>query len=552
VTHVVTCFLRNGVEVLLTRRSGAVGTYSGRWAGVSGYVESFAPDGSPSDPLSDALREVREETGLAGEDVRLVRTGDPVPVRDNDSGRDWTVHPFLFEAATRAVTPNEELAAIEWVQAPAILERTTVPGLWRAYDRVRPTVADVRGDRDRGSAAVSLRALEALRDGAAALAAGRSVDVPAASNAAGTPETDPAPVVRLARALRDARPSMAAVANRVNRAMADATGTAGTVTPEAVRDAAARTAADALVADADAAHAAVTLLADLQPGDGERDGNRETGTATDANGDADTDTDADGDGDADRESGGAPDDGRAADPDGAGATGRDRAAAPPLVATLSRSGTVRDALVGAEPAVLVGESRPAAEGVGVAEALADAGLEVTLTTDAALPALVRDGVPASDADRHADPGHPPSEPGRDERGRAPEDGAPDGADARRPVTAVLVGADAVLADGSVVNKAGTLAVALAAARAGVPVYAVAATDKVRPDERAPVEYDDPASVYDGSAPVRVVAPTFDRTPADLLAGVVTESGVLDAAAVRRVAADHRRAAGWDDAEAADG
>jgi translation initiation factor 2B subunit (eIF-2B alpha/beta/delta family) len=543
VTHVVTGFLHNGVDLLLTRRSGAVGTYSGRWAGVSGYVESFAPDGTPSDPLADVLREIREETGLAGEAVTLVRAGDPVPVRDNDSGRDWTVHPFLFETTTRAVTPNEELAALEWVQAPAILDRTTVPGLWRVYDRVRPTVADVRGDREHGSAVVSLRALEVLRDGAAALAAGRPADttVNTDGDADADVRAESTRVVRLARALRDARPSMAAVANRVNGAMTDAVESAGAVTPEAVRDAAARTAADAVVADADAAHAAVALLADL-PGFG-------------GDGDGDGDEDEGEDGSRDRQGDRPRHGGRTAGTEGTATASPDREATPPLVATLSRSGTVRDALVGAKPAVLIGESRPAREGVDAADALADAGLDVTLTTDAAMATLVREGVPNPDPEAESDPGPRSREgdPGTDEpaAGRD-ETGSPGGDGSRRPVAAVLVGADAVLADGSVVNKAGTLAVALAADRAGVPVYAVAATAKVRPDERAVVEYDDPASVYDGPAPVRVVAPTFDRTPADLFAGVVTESGVLDAAGIRRVAADHRRAADWDDAAGTDG
>jgi translation initiation factor 2B subunit (eIF-2B alpha/beta/delta family) len=53
-------------------------------------------------------------------------------------------------------------------------------------------------------------------------------------------------------------------------------------------------------------------------------------------------------------------------------------------------------------------------------------------------------------------------------------------------------------------------------------------------------------VYDGDAHVSVAVPTFDATPPDLVAGVVTESGVLDADEVRDVAADHREAAAWDD------
>jgi translation initiation factor 2B subunit (eIF-2B alpha/beta/delta family) len=434
-THVVTCFLREGSRVLFVRRSDAATTYPGRWAGVSGYVERLDGDG-PVDAAAEARREVREETGV---DVGApTRAGDPLRV--DDAGRAWTVHPFLFDVPTRDVAPSGELAAAEWRHPTAALEaaRPTVPGLWEAYERVAPTVADVAGDREHGSATVSLLALAVLRDRAGAVAAGRADAEP----------DDRSAVARVARRLRDARPSMAAVANRVNRATSEGLGGGGT--PAAVRDAAARVADQAAAADERAARAAARL---------------------------------------------------------AQVDGRDDA---PLVATLSRSSTVRAALLDARPAVLVGESRPAREGVGVAEALADAGLDVTLTTDAALPWLA--------IERGAD--------------------------------AVLVGADAVLADGTVVNKAGTRALCAVAADEDVPAYAVAARDKVRPDERFHGEAGDAATVYDGDAPVAVAAPTFDATPPGLLAGVVTEAGVLDAADVREVAASHREAAAWDDADAA--
>ncbi|MFB6195539.1 MAG: NUDIX domain-containing protein [Haloplanus sp.] len=404
-THVVTAFLRHRTAVLLGRRSDAVGTYVGRWAGVSGYVE-----GDPADAERDARREIREETGLT--DATLVRDGDPVDVRDGD--RTWTVHPFLFTVDTRSITTNEEIDAHEWVAPPAIRDRRTVPGLWRAYEAVAPTVETVETDTTHGSAWLSVRALEVLRDRAAVA-------------------DDYGAVAAVARDLRDARPSMAAVANRVNRVMATADRT-----PAAVQRRARAAAEDALDADAEAAT-------------------------------------------------------RAADRCGAS------------VVTLSRSGTVRTALERARPAVVIGESRPAREGVDVAAALAETGLDVTLTTDAALPAELS----ARDPD------------------------------------AVLVGADAILADGGVVNKVGTRSLALAAAREGVPVYVVAAADKVRPDERMHGETGDATDLYDGTAPVSVANPIFDRTPADLVTGVVTERGVLDADAVRDVAAEHRDHAAWD-------
>jgi len=37
--HVVTSFLEYDNKILILRRSQAVGTYQGKWAGVSGYIE---------------------------------------------------------------------------------------------------------------------------------------------------------------------------------------------------------------------------------------------------------------------------------------------------------------------------------------------------------------------------------------------------------------------------------------------------------------------------------------------------------------------------------
>lgn len=406
--HVVTCFLRHRTAILLGRRSDAVGAYVGRWAGVSGYVE-----GDPADAERDARREIREETGRT--DATLVRAGDPVEVVDGK--RTWTVHPFLFEVPDRDITPNEEMAAHEWVSPPAILERPTVPGLWDAYDAVAPTAETVAGDGTHGSAWISVRALEALRDRAAVADAAEAI-------------------VPVARDLRDARPSMAAVANRINRVLATAERT-----PDAIRKRASEAAEAALDADAEAAARAAKQCGDA-------------------------------------------------------------------VATLSRSGTAIAALREAAPSVVIGESRPACEGTDVAATLASDGLDVTLTTDAALGSELAD----------------------------------------RDVDCVLVGADAVLADGSVVNKVGTRSLALAAAHGEVPVYVVAAADKVRTDEAVHGETGDEDDIYDGDAPVTVANPVFDRTPADVVTGVITERGVLDAAGVRGVAAEHRKNAEWNGAE----
>ena len=71
---VVTCFLESDGKILLLRRSDQVGSYQGRRAGVSGYVETTAEE--------QALVEIEEETSLCGEGLKLVKKGDPLVLND--------------------------------------------------------------------------------------------------------------------------------------------------------------------------------------------------------------------------------------------------------------------------------------------------------------------------------------------------------------------------------------------------------------------------------------------------------------------------------------
>ena len=456
--HVVTAFLRNRGEVLLLKRSDAVGTYPGRWGGVSGYAED--------EPDEQVLVEIREETGLDPEtDVTLVRSGRPVEFADPELDREWVVHPSLFDCESRAkresrderaasnrgeraarpeIELSEEHVECAWTPPTAIAtgEYETVPKLWDAYERVAPTVRSIAADDEHGAASLSIRALEVLRDRAGLLVREREGEGENESEGEGDEPDRVAEwgeLADLAGRLFEARPAMAVVRNRVNRAMADA-----------------------------------------EDGDGTRDAEtalRSTIAAVERAVEADE---------------------AAAQRAGEFASGR--------VLTLSRSGTVLEALRAGEPnRVFVAESRPAREGVEVAEALAR-DVPVTLHTDAATAHLL----------------------------------------SAEKIDAVLVGADAVLPDGRAVNKVGTRAAAIAAAREDVPVYAVAAIDKVSTREAVNLESGDRSAVYEGEAPLDVANPTFDVTPADCVTGIVTERGVLDAEGVAAVAAELRELEGWDD------
>jgi 8-oxo-dGTP pyrophosphatase MutT (NUDIX family) len=141
-THVVTCFLlRAGPhdhdEVLILRRSGRVRTYRGRWAGVSGYLESMPLRASW--PEKQARREIQEETGLSPADVELVRTGEPFTFQDPELGTRWTVHPFLFRVRpAAAIAIDWEHTEAQWVRPSALGRYRTVPRLRDALARVYP------------------------------------------------------------------------------------------------------------------------------------------------------------------------------------------------------------------------------------------------------------------------------------------------------------------------------------------------------------------------------------------------------------------------------
>ncbi|HEX3013474.1 MAG TPA: S-methyl-5-thioribose-1-phosphate isomerase [Methanobacterium sp.] len=103
------------------------------------------------------------------------------------------------------------------------------------------------------------------------------------------------------------------------------------------------------------------------------------------------------------------------------------------------------------------------------------------------------------------------------------------------VNKVVVGADRV-AKGGIANKIGTLMVALAAKRFGVPFY-VAAPKSTFDFENSiydtKIEERDPNEVlYFGECRVapegtEVENPSFDIVPSDLITGIITEEGILE-------------------------
>jgi len=114
------------------------------------------------------------------------------------------------------------------------------------------------------------------------------------------------------------------------------------------------------------------------------------------------------------------------------------------------------------------------------------------------------------------------------------------------VDVVVVGADRIAANGDTANKIGTYTVALAAREHGVPFYVAAPVSTIdlgTPDgSRIPIEERDPREVTHVKsvrlAPegAKVFNPAFDVTPHALIAGIITERGIVRAPYVESLAA----------------
>lgn len=124
--HVVTSFLTHGGKVLILKRSNEVGSFPGRWAGVSGYVEGF------EDPVERARSEVLEETGITSH--RLADEGEVVLARGREGNVVWAVHPFLFHVDETEVTLDWENVEHRWILHEDLRDYETVPKLREALE----------------------------------------------------------------------------------------------------------------------------------------------------------------------------------------------------------------------------------------------------------------------------------------------------------------------------------------------------------------------------------------------------------------------------------
>jgi translation initiation factor 2B subunit (eIF-2B alpha/beta/delta family)/ADP-ribose pyrophosphatase YjhB (NUDIX family) len=410
--HVVTSFLQSDQKILLLRRSSKVGSYQGRWAGVSGYLEEG------EDPLQRAKTEIEEELGLSSTQARLVRSGELLRAFDEQKETVWIVHPFLFEAREQNLRLDWEHAESRWIHPDDLRLYETVPKLKEAFERVRwdlraatstlsttmRSVDELARDRVHGASTLGRRSIQVLAEAARV------------SNANSISELF-SNLLSVALELRRAQPSMATIRNQTGRFLYDVQATTQTATSvdqfrEMIASLGQKAQADAGASAEDASRNSVAIL---------------------------------------------PEEG--------------------YVLTHSYSSTVRRALELCvkskhELTVYVTESSPGLEGKQLAKDLIGIGVPVRLIADSAVGSVISD------------------------------------------VDMVVVGADSVLGDGSVINKIGTRKIAVIAEEEEVPFCVVCESAKF--------------STLDFlGEPVHIAETLFDLTPREYISKIVTESGSIE-------------------------
>jgi methylthioribose-1-phosphate isomerase len=104
------------------------------------------------------------------------------------------------------------------------------------------------------------------------------------------------------------------------------------------------------------------------------------------------------------------------------------------------------------------------------------------------------------------------------------------------IDGIVVGADRIAANGDTANKIGTYGVAVSAKAHGVPFYVAAPVStfdlNLSEGSEIPIEERSADEICDGfgkrTAPegCKVYNPAFDVTPAELIAGIITERGII--------------------------
>lgn len=110
------CFVTHGDDILLMKRGLHKRIFPGHYNGLGGHIERG------EDPLTGAIREIKEESGLQVKNVRFCGSTHV------DAGQETGILLYIFkgEATTREVIESEE-GTLHWLPLAEVLNRNDLP-----------------------------------------------------------------------------------------------------------------------------------------------------------------------------------------------------------------------------------------------------------------------------------------------------------------------------------------------------------------------------------------------------------------------------------------
>lgn len=151
--------------------------------------------------------------------------------------------------------------------------------------------------------------------------------------------------------------------------------------------------------------------------------------------------------------------------------------------------------------VYLTETRPRQQGYITAEELVNAGIDATMITDSEASFLV-----------------------------SKEDNI--------DISLILLGADAILSDGSAINKVGSYGISLSAKRARIPLYVTATLLKYSVGD-IPIEERKGDEIWDNApSKLKILNPAFDKIPSENIHSFITEYGLIKPKDIRLAVKKH--------------
>ncbi len=120
------CFVRNGDDILLMKRSSHKRVFPNQYNGLGGHIER------DEDPLVGAIREIQEESGLSVHNVRLCA------VYNIDAGQETGIVLFVFTAWSdnRDFVDDSDEGTLHWIPLDTLLSLDLVEDLPHILPRI--------------------------------------------------------------------------------------------------------------------------------------------------------------------------------------------------------------------------------------------------------------------------------------------------------------------------------------------------------------------------------------------------------------------------------